>query len=167
MLEEKFVKKLINQRATCFILDITFNENIQLKGKVGPFKVNFKEDSLILGNESLSDAIGDGEGEVTGKNALKLLDKLSDAIRRRNVTEYDFVLYAGSIGGKHAINCDNDILHITEKGMRADYKKSEQKRIITLCEKGDGKDLGTCKYMKICPSYLAYKARKKLLFQKE
>lgn len=135
MLEEKFANELINLGALVSILD-----------------------------ETQSKAVADGEDELTGKKAQELLNKLSDAVRRGDVTEYDLVFMCADYDVR---NCDYDVLHITEKGIGVDYKKSEQKETIMLCEKGDGKGISACKYLKVCPSYLAYNAGKELLFQEE
>jgi len=173
MLEEKFAKKLIELGTIVQISDMTLSENIRLAdNSIGPFKIKFAKEftkkEVIEDSFELVNAIVEGEGEVTGQNAQNLLNKLSNAFEQGDISWYEIAFFAGSVNGKSPKKCSYDALFIAENGeMRVDYQKSEQKEIIMSCEKGDGKHMVACKYLNVCPSYQAYKAGKKLQFEKE
>jgi len=169
MLEERFAKELIRMGVGLGVSKIEFSEKAYLIGNIGPFKVklNFAQANLTVDPASLIDAIVEGEGDTEGTSALNLLDRFSGALNRGEIAGYELGFFSGSVNGKEAMDCDRDILFINDKGvLRVDYKKSEQEGIISQCEKGDGQDTGPCNYRKVCPTYIAHKKGKNILYEK-
>jgi hypothetical protein len=89
MLEEQLVRDLIGKGAKVRITDLKFNENLNLKGSIGPFKASFSDTGSAEEQVRIVNAICGGEGEPEGKDALKLLKKISQAKTNGILSMYD------------------------------------------------------------------------------
>jgi len=151
MLEEQLVRALIDKGAQVRITDLKFNEDLSLKGSIGPFKASFSDNGSIEEQVNNLNAICGGEGTPVGKDALKLLKKISQAKTNGILSKYELNIFIPN-------GCDVSrlILDGQAECVRVPYtEKQWENELKLLCEK-------PCEYQNICPSYQAKKAGKAL-----
>jgi hypothetical protein len=150
-LEEKikFAKKLIKQGNKIYLWNFKLYDGCSRKGKVE----DFSADLTNIKFAKLADAIREGEGEVGGKKALDLLNRILKAYDSANyyIENYKFSLTNPTLQQY----CDYHMIWVSNQGMHIAHSKSKKYPYnIENCNT-------TCNDRKICPAYLAYKLSQK------
>ena len=156
MLEEQLVRALIDKGAQVRIIDLKFNEDLSLKGSIGPFKAGFSDNGGAEEQARILNSICAGEGTPIGKDSLKLLKKISQAKTNGILSKYELNIFIpnGCDVSRLILDGEAECVRVpyTEKRWENEFKQG--------CEK-------PCEYQNGCPSYQAKNAGKALYLFEE